>query len=176
MSYHWSTHQLTEYFAAVSTPEDEQAAVMVALERAAEALEAEVGALVLDGQVRGCIGVGRSGPPEEIKLLSAGPATVSVPGLGTMNAVAAKLAPPGEPGRCEDGLLVMARMDEQFGPEEQQMLQGMAQVLGLVLRSLRTLAAERARHQLLETLLAIQRAISNRKPLQEVLDAVTAGA
>ena len=176
MSYHWSTHQLTEYFAAVSTPEDEPTAVQVALERAAEALEAEVGAVVLHGRLRGCVGIGRSQPPEGLTLLAPGPATLDVPVLGEMNAVAAELEAPGESGGAEGGLLVVARLDDQFGPEEQQMLQGMARVLGLVLRSLRTLAAERARQQLLETLLAIQRAISTRKPLQDVLDAVTAGA
>jgi diguanylate cyclase (GGDEF)-like protein len=176
MSYHWSTHQLTEYFAAVSSPDDEQAAIMVALERAAEALDAEVCAVVLDGELRGCVGIGRSTPPEEITSLSPGLATLTVPVIGPMNAIVADLGAPGPTGRSGQGLLMVARTDEQFVPEEQQMLQGMARVLGLVLRSLRTLAAERARHQLLETLLAIQRAISNRKPLQEVLDAVTAGA
>ena len=55
MSYHWSTHQLTEYFAAVSTPDDDQAAVMVALERAAEALDAEVCAVVIEGELRGWV-------------------------------------------------------------------------------------------------------------------------
>ena len=42
MRYHWSTHQLTEYFAAISAPqlstgggpEDEQNAIQVAVERA----------------------------------------------------------------------------------------------------------------------------------------------
>src|SRR5262249_34893666 len=41
---------------------------------------------------------------------------------------------------------------------------------------LHLLDALRKRQRLLETLLEIQRAISNRKPLQDVLDAVTAGA
>ena len=43
MSYHWSIHQLTEYLVSVSKPEDPGAAVMVALERAIEAVDAELG-------------------------------------------------------------------------------------------------------------------------------------
>ena len=56
------------------------------------------------------------------------------------------------------------------------MLRGMALVLGLVLHNLQTLQAERSRHQLVETLLEIQRAISAHRPLNELLDAITAGA
>jgi diguanylate cyclase (GGDEF)-like protein len=70
------------------------------------------------------------------------------------------------------------------------MLQGMAQVLGLALRSIRVLTAERhlraekerqastaqTRQRLVESLLTIQRAISGRRPLPEILDAVTSGA
>src|SRR4029453_10574119 len=88
-------------------------------------------------------------------------------------------------------------VDDALSAEERQMFRGMAQVLALTLRSLRTLAAERSlreereaeaarrlqllnglrtRELLLETLLAIQRAIFTRRPLQEVLDAVTPGA
>jgi diguanylate cyclase (GGDEF)-like protein len=52
----------------------------------------------------------------------------------------------------------------------------MAIVLGLVLHNLQTLQAERSRHQLVETLLEIQRAISAHRPLTELLDAITAGA
>ena len=43
MSYHWSIHQLTEYLVSVSKPEDPGAAVTVALERAIEAVDAELG-------------------------------------------------------------------------------------------------------------------------------------
>ena len=52
----------------------------------------------------------------------------------------------------------------------------MALVLGLVLDNLHTLQIERARHRLVETLLEIQRAISAHRPLNELLDAITAGA
>jgi diguanylate cyclase (GGDEF)-like protein len=191
VSYHWSTHQLTEYFAALSAPRHEEGAVLVAAERAAEVLDAEVGAVVIGGQVRGCTGFGSRPPPPELASVSLASETLTVPEVGTLRAAVGAL------GRSAEGCLVVARVDEPFSAEERQMLEGMAQGLGLVLRSLRTLAAERslreerereaerrlelldalrARQRLLETLLAIQRAISNRRPLQEVLDAVTGGA
>jgi diguanylate cyclase (GGDEF)-like protein len=191
VSYHWSTHQLTEYFAAVSGPLDEDGAILVAAERVAEALDAEVGAVVIGGDVRGSTGFGQDGPPAGLVSVTTATETVAVPGAGVLHAAVGAL------GRSADGYLLVARLDEPFATEERQMLDGMAQSLGLALRSLRTLAAERrlreerereaerrlelldelkARQRLLETLLGIQRAISNRKPLQEVLDAVTAGA
>ena len=191
VSYHWSTHQLTEYFAALSAPRHEEGAVLVAAERAAEVLDAEVGAVVIGGRVRGCTGFGSRRPPPELASVTLASETLTVPEVGTLRAAVGAL------GRSAEGCLVVARFDEPFSAEERQMLDGMAQGLGLVLRSLRTLAAERslreerereaerrlelldalrARQRLLETLLAIQRAISNRRPLQEVLDAVTDGA
>jgi hypothetical protein len=51
VAYHWSIHQLTEYFDAVTSTEDEYVAVRVAVERTVEALGAEVGAVVGNGEV-----------------------------------------------------------------------------------------------------------------------------
>jgi diguanylate cyclase (GGDEF)-like protein len=192
MDFHWSTHQLTEYFAAVSASSDEDATIRTAVERAVEALDAEIGAVVLDGEdlLRGLVGL----PGLEASALRAavdGSPQVALPGVGSAFAAHAAL------GSSIGGGLIVARLDEGLGAEERQMLQGMAQVLGLALRNLRMLAIERslreegereaarrlellevvrARQALLETLLAIQRAISQREPLQSVLDAITAGA
>ncbi|HET9517180.1 MAG TPA: EAL domain-containing protein [Actinoplanes sp.] len=193
MVLHWSTHQLTEYFSAVSASADEDTAIRVGVERAVEALDAEVGALVLAGAdgVRGMTGLPGTLPAAQLRPLVEGSRTVSLPGLGDTNGAYAAL------GSDIGGGLAVARSADEFSVEERQMLQGMAQVLGLALRSLRTLAAERAlreerarqaqqrlevldvvraRQTLLETLLAIQRAISRREPLQSVLDAITEGA
>jgi diguanylate cyclase (GGDEF)-like protein len=190
---HWSTHQLTEYFSAVSASADEDVAIRVAVERAVEALDAEVGAALLAGEegVRGLTGLPTPIPAEHLRPVVDGKPTVSLPGLGETNGAYAAL------GSDIGGGLMVARLDEEFRAEERQMLQGMAQVLGLALRNLRILATERglrqerareaqqrlellevvrARQTLLETLLAIQRAISRREPLQSVLDAITEGA
>ena len=52
----WSTHQLAEFLAAVSSFKDEASATRGAIERAAEAFEAEVGAIVRNGSVVSSVG------------------------------------------------------------------------------------------------------------------------
>jgi diguanylate cyclase (GGDEF)-like protein len=192
VTLHWSTHQLTEYFTAVSASADEQVAMRVAVERALEALDAEVGAVLLAGEdgVRGLTGLPETVPAEQVRQSFGGAPTVELPLLGEANGAQSAL------GSDIDGELVVARVDDEFSTEERQMLRGMAQVLGLALRNLRILTTERAlreeraseakqrlellevvraRQTLLETLLSIQRAISRREPLQSVLDAITEG-
>jgi hypothetical protein len=124
----WSTHLLTEYFAAVNEAEDEGRAVRNAVERATEMVEAEVGAVVRDGLVLGAYGFGCSVPEPGIFDVAAGQSLLDVPGLGELYAVASTL------GSENADALIVARLEEPFLPEERQMLQGMAQVLGLGLR------------------------------------------
>jgi len=190
--YHWSIHQLTEYFEAVISQEDEFVAVRGAVERAVEALGAEVGALVRDDELLACVGMGRRAPSAAVmKPATRGAVTIELPGMGLLHVAAADL----DSGTA--GCLVLGRVHDEFTGEERQLLHGMASVLGLALRSLRTLQLERTvraereheasqrlqlvhtlgrRQRLLESLLTIQRAISHRAPSQTVLDAVTAGA
>src|SRR5436190_22573521 len=132
MTLHWSTHQLTEYFSAVSASPDEDVAIRVAVERAVEALDAEVGAAVLAGEagVRGLTGLPVAIPAEQLRPVLDGAPTVVLPGLGDTNGVHAPL------GSDISGGLVVARQDEAFSAEERQMVRGMAQVLGLALRNL----------------------------------------
>ncbi|AGZ46597.1 putative bifunctional diguanylate cyclase/phosphodiesterase [Actinoplanes friuliensis] len=186
----WSTHQLTEFFTAVTASADENAATAVAVERAAEMVEAEAGAVVLDEEIHSAWGFGPEVPVKGLLATVQTPGTIPVPGVGDLYAVPSAL------GSHLRGALIVARLDDPFTPEERQMLQGMAQVLGLALRSIRVLRAERTlraerereaaerlvlleqaqtRRLLVETLLTIQREISNRKPLPEILDAVTSG-
>jgi diguanylate cyclase (GGDEF)-like protein len=174
MSYHWSIHQLTEYLTGVSRPQDSSAAIQVALERATEALEAELGVVVIGDEITGKVGFGRHRVPAAF-LTASDDDLLPVPGLGDAHIVSGNLDTAGRTGTSH-ARLVIGRMDEGYTAEEQQMLQGMALVLGLVLHNLATLEAERQRHRLVETLLRIQRAISARRPLPEVLDAITAGA
>jgi diguanylate cyclase (GGDEF)-like protein len=180
----WSTHLLTEYFAVVNAAEDEDEAILHAVERTVEMVEAEVGAVVREGHVHGAYGFGGPAPEGALHAVAGGEGRLIAPGIGDLYAVASPL------GDIAGDALVVGRLDEPFEPEERQMLQGMAQVLGLSLRSIRVLAAERhlraekerqatsaqTRQRLVETLLTIQRAISGRRPLPEILDAVTSGA
>jgi diguanylate cyclase (GGDEF)-like protein len=180
----WSTHLLTDFFTAVNAAEDEPTAIRSAVERATEVVEAEVGAVVRDGRVLGAYGFGAVVPEAALFAAAAGQTLVEMPALGEVHMAPSPL------GGDNSDALVIGRLDEPFVPEERQMLQGMAQVLGLALRSIRVLAAERhlraekerqattaqTRQRLVESLLTIQRAISSRRPLPEILDAVTSGA
>jgi len=191
VSFSWSTHQLTEFFSAVSSRAGEAEATLLAVELAAEALEAEVSAVTVAGQLVAAHGLGAGPPPAALAGVAGDDETLEVPGVGEVHLTSCPL------GDGTPGTLHVGRADEPFSTEERQMLRGMAQVLGLSLRSIRTLEAERAlrqerereaaerlellgelrtRERLLETLLAIQRAIFTRRPLQEVLDAITRSA
>jgi diguanylate cyclase (GGDEF)-like protein len=175
----WSTQQLTEFLAAVSSCPDEQAAIRVAVERAAEALESEAGAVVLGGRLVAAIGFPDGQAPEAdlVAVAQGGRGLLDLPGMAACNTAVAVLEehPPGQ--------LLVARSGDGFAPEELNLLRGMGRVLTLTLRQLRMLGEERRlraelqeRQRLLEQLSKLQRAIANRAPLQEILDAVTAGA
>lgn len=192
MDYHWSIHQLTEYFEAVTSQDDEWIAIRGAVERAVEALGAELGAVIRDDEVVASVGLGRATPSvTAISPAVQGAPMIDVPPLGLLHALGAALDD--ESGEY----LVVSRIEDEFSGEERQLLQGMARVLGLALRSLRTLQIERTlrtereleaaerlrlldtlgrRQRLLESVLTIQRAISHRAPSQTILDAVTASA
>src|SRR4029077_12659778 len=107
-----------------------------------------------------------------------------LPGLGRASILAVALE------HDLDGALIVARAGaDPFTTEDGGLLRGMARVLALSLRMLRLLEAERLareaseakteeiveRQRLLEGLSAVQRLITQRAPLQEVLDAITAG-
>ena len=189
----WSGQQLAEFLAAVSSYGDEAAAIARGVERAAEAVEAEVGAMVRAGRVLAAVGFPAGHLPEEdLRRAAAGElTTVEVPGAGLCSVLSIALdeEPP--------SFLVLARSGEVFSAHEAALLRAMARVLSLGLRMLRTLEAERtsreaserhaeenarllaslqARQNLLERLFTIQRSISHRAPITEVLDAITEGA
>jgi diguanylate cyclase (GGDEF)-like protein len=132
---HWSTHQLTEFFAAVCSPQDERAAITIAVERAAEVLEAEVGAVLRGDRVEVARGVDRDLLDG---ALPAGPASqLSLPGLEDLNIGTARF------GAEPRGSLMVARAGDPLDPEERQLLQAMAQTLGLALDNIALLTAER---------------------------------
>ena len=191
MALHWSIQQLTDYLSEVSGKQDERRATEVAVERAAEALDAEVAAVATPDDVRVSIGFGRDAAPPGFVADALAGAVHTVPGIGPLHLAASRLHRDGAE------LLVVGRAQEPLSAAELQMLHGMAQMLGLALRGIRTLAAERTlrteheavaaerldlldalqeRQRLVETLLDIQRTISSRKPLQDILDGITRGA
>jgi diguanylate cyclase (GGDEF)-like protein len=169
----WSTQQLVEFLAAVSSFEDERSARCGAVERTAEALDAQVAALVCGESVHASIGfpAGRE-PHAELVAAAAGDLPdVAVPGVGRVKVAVVPL-------EDEEGsrLLVGRAGGEGFSHEEIGLLRGMARVLALTVRMLRGLSSLRQRQQLLEQSSQIQRAITRRAPLDDVLGAIAVAA
>lgn len=162
----WSAQQLAEFLGAVSGLIDEEAVLRSASERAAEAFEAEVGAVVRDQTVLASVGFPPGSEPRGQLVAAARGAlsTVDVPGAGPCPALA---VPFGGPSASH---LILARSGEEgFDPHEARLLGAMARVLELTLGSLR-------RQTMPERFAHIQRSISHRAPLGDVLDAITRGA
>ena len=175
----WLTQHLTEFLAAVSSCPNEQAAIRAAVERAAEALESEAGAVVRGGRLVSTVGFPEGQAPEAdlLAMADGARAHLDLPGVPACETAVAVLDenPPGQ--------LLLARSGDGFAPEELNLLRGMGRVLTLTLRQLHMLGEERRlraelqeRQRLLEQLSRVQQAIANRAALQEVLDTITAGA
>ena len=182
----WATQQLAEFLAVVTGAADDKDAVADALERLAESFEADAGAFLHDDCVTASIGWADGCAPtaELLAAASSDASGIEVVGVGQCETVVIPV------DRDAGTTLLLARARYKFTAEEVGLLRGMARVLALGLRLLGTVAAERRqvdanrdlvqslreRQSLLERLARIQRDISSRAPLQDVLDAITAGA
>jgi diguanylate cyclase (GGDEF)-like protein len=136
----WSTLQLAEFVALVSDSVDERDAMQRAVERAAEALEAEVCVLTSEGRVLAAIGFPADELPEAelVETVARRRETVGLPGLGELWTLAKFL------DREGGSALLAARLGSQgFSQEESDLLRGMARSLQLTLRMVRTLDQER---------------------------------
>ena len=161
-----SAHQLVEFLTAVSAHERAEGATAAAAELAAAQLDAEVGAAIIGDALAAATRFGAVG------LVHAHDDEVDLPGLGRCWVARA------EWDADRRARLVVARRGTPFSADERTSLTGMARILELALRGVAAVGAEqmlRERHRLLEVLLDIQRSISHRKPLSEVLSAITSG-
>jgi diguanylate cyclase (GGDEF)-like protein len=188
-----ATQVLAEFLAVVSSLPDAEAALDAGVEGAALALEAQVAAVVCDGRVRTSVGYPADEVPhEQLAAVASGDRQTLVLPAGHRPARAIAV-----PVGCLDGHLVVARIGaEPFSAEEVNLARGMARVMDMTFQMLRTLDSERhlrdrserqaaenaallvslrARQRLSEELSAIQRAISRRDPLADILDSVTRG-
>ena len=154
-AFAWSAQQLAEFIAAVSAAEKETDAARAAVERVAEALDADVAAIVCGGELVAGVGYAGSGVPvaelERVRPGASG-ASLDVPGVGGSAAVAAGLEHP--PGAT----LVVARPDA-LTREETGLLLGMARVASMTMRMLRVLDDERGVRRELERLAREQDAL-----------------
>ena len=137
----WSTQQLAEFLAAVSASETEASAALAAVQWAAEALDAEVAAILGGGEVVAAVGYPEgAAPAAELNAVTAGGGSqLAVPGVGACLATGVALEHPA------GGMLVLARRgSEGLSAEEVSLLRGMARVTSLTMRMLRLLDGERA--------------------------------
>ena len=178
----------------VSSAEDERTATHVAVERAAEALDAEIAALIRRGEVVASVGFRRDAMIEAALAEVADGKTSRLMAPGVEERPAITITVDAEtPSR-----LVFARAgDREFGADEIYLARGMAHVLSLSLRLFRLAAEERRqrheaetqselnqrlldslqeRQDLLERLARIQRSITHGAVREDVLDAICLGA
>jgi diguanylate cyclase (GGDEF)-like protein len=188
-----ATQLLAEFLAVVSSLPDAESALAAGVEGAALALEAQVAAVVCSGRARTSIGYPDDAVPhEQLAEVAVGDRQFLV--VPTAHRPARAIA---VPVGSLDGHLVVARVgDEPFSIEEVDLARGMARVMDMTFQMLHTLDSERqlrdrserqaaenaallvslrARQRLSEELSAIQRAISRRDPLADILDSVTRG-
>src|SRR5690349_19494961 len=108
----WSLLQLTEFFSAITRAGDVASAARIAVQRASESTEAEVAAVVGDGEVASSVGLGRDPDPVLFTGLRATADTTAFPGIGPMYLTMHPL------DRSGDGQLILARADGPFTAEE----------------------------------------------------------
>ena len=146
----WSTQQLAEFLAAVSSAHTEATAALAAVEGVAEAFDAEVAAIVRGHELVAAVGYPEdSAPLGELESAAAGArdSQVPVPGVGMCAAKAVPLEHP------SGAMLVVARS----GPDglsrvEESLLRGMARATSMTMQMQRLLDDERAAREDVERL------------------------
>lgn len=121
----WLGQQLAEFLGAVGSYPDEDSAIAAAVERAAEALDAEFGAIIRNGVVLSAVGFARGRVPEEElrDLVARRASVVELPGAGGCPALVVPL------GSVSGDALLLARCEGTFTRQEASLLRGMAKAL-----------------------------------------------
>ena len=184
--------QLAEFLALFTTFDSESAAMPRAVERAGEVLDADAAVLISDeGIVFATVAPADQAPREQLReILEGSRSTIELPGRGRAHAVA---SPVDDDGR----VLILARAAEEFTRDELDLINGMGHVIGLGLRTLglvdaerrlredyeghaaeneKLLAALRERQVLLERLGGIQRLVVGQHALPEIFEQVIEAA
>ncbi len=181
----WATQQLAEFLAVLAAAVDERVAVDEALSGLATSFDADACVFLRDGSVTSSLRWPAGTSDGEFVAATNNEQTgVHLPGLGWCETVAVTV------DREASTTILLARARGPFTADEVGLLRGMARVLALGLRLLGSVAlvrheaqenrglvdSLRERQMLLERLGRIQRQISSREPLENVLDAITSGA
>ena len=142
----WSTRQLAEFVASLSPCTTEASAARAAVESAADALDAEVAAIMAGGELLASVGYAEGTEPvgELGRIRPGAPdSRLKVPGVGWCAVAAAGLAYP------PDATLVLAR-PRGLTHQETALLGGMARVASMKMTMLSVLDHERAAREEVE--------------------------
>ena len=151
----WWTQQLAEFVASVSPCTTEAAAARAAVERAAVVLDADMAAIMDDGELLAAVGYAEGTEPlEDLQRMRPGvpDSRLEVPGVGTCAVAVAGLAYPA------GATLILARRDGLTG-EETALLDGIARVAAMRMTMLRLLENERTARDEIERLAREQAAL-----------------
>ena len=188
----WSTRRLSEFLADVRGFDDDAAIRRGLLEHAVETMRAAAGAILLGTHVAAAYGLDGEKHATALKdIAGLERGYFNLEGIGACSTITIHF---------DDGVaaLILVRGDnEDFSNEEVLLVEGLARIADLSLMNLRSLQTAQAsleeseerevqnaslvrelvdRQRLFERLARIQRSISHRAPLEEVLDAITLGA
>ncbi len=151
----WWSQQLAEFVASVSPCTTETAAARVAVDRAAEVFDADVAAILVDGELLAAVGYAEGTEPlDELKRIQPGAADarLEVPGVGGCAIAVAGLAyPPG-------ATLILGRRDG-LTRQEIALLHGMARVVAMTMTMLSLVNHERGAREEVERLALEQAAL-----------------
>ncbi|MCW3016711.1 MAG: hypothetical protein JWO02_3803 [Solirubrobacterales bacterium] len=165
----WASQQLGEFLTAVSSFETEASAGLRAVERVAEALDAEVAAIVSRGKLVAAVGYPAGATPvAELDAVARGVSReLAVPGVGVCPAARAPLEHP------PDATLVLARSGPRsLSAEETSVLRGMARVTSMTMRTLALLSDERALREEQAALRRVAVLVARGVPQNEIFAAV----
>jgi signal transduction histidine kinase len=137
----WAAQQVVEFLAGVSSLQTESSAALAAVERVAEALDAEVAAIVRGDRVVASVGYPTdSVPVAELGVIAQGQSRqLPIPGAGMCQAIAIPLDHPA------DATLIISRSGaEGLTRDEISLVRGMARVTSMTLSMIRLLSEERS--------------------------------
>lgn len=141
------------------------------LEHAIEVVAADAGAIVYRGRVVTSVGYDGDPPADALVAVAAGSAaTAPLPAARSGQALSVSQLGAGRVA------MVLVRAAAPFSERERGLLQRFRRLLGLAVWTEQSVASVQEQNRLLERLTRIQRSISHRAPLHEVLDAITLGA
>ena len=187
-----TAQRLAELLGALASHDDADGTTSAALEWAARSTGADAGAILAAGGIVASVGFGTDPPPEALREVAAGEArSLRVPEVGDCHSISVPIE--------EEDLdhLILARSEKPFSGEEPNLLRGVARVLALTLRTIRSMSSERElrleserrgaenemlleslreRHLLFERLSRIQSSIVARLAIDDVLEAIVEGA